>query len=131
MRPLTTYAIAFVLFFASEALLAHYGYVRIYLILFIPVIESTSALAFAPILFFLFPLLYSVRAKREGYQRETIDYGLQGSAGEKPKAQSKIGGFVMIGPVPIVFGKGISGRALIVLALIMLILIVAWFILVQ
>lgn len=131
MRPLTMYAIALALFIASEALLAHYGYVRIYLILFVPVIESSSALAFAPLLFFLFPLLYSVRMSRRVYQGETIDYGLQGPEGEKPKSQSKIGGFVMIGPVPIVFGKGISGRALIALALIMLILIVAWFVLVK
>jgi len=35
----------------------------------------------------------------------------------------------MIGPIPIVFGKGISGKVLIILAAIMLLLIIAWFVL--
>ena len=60
-------------------------------------------------------------------------YQYQGNMAEtsQPKTQreSKVGGFVMIGPIPILFGKGISGRTLIAIAVIMLALIISWIIL--
>ena len=47
----------------------------------------------------------------------------------KTQRESKVGGFVMIGPIPILFGKGMSERVLIALAVIMLALIISWIIL--
>ncbi len=129
MRTLSIFIISAALFVTSEAVLAYYGYVKIYLVFFIPVFVSSSALSFAPLLFFLVPFaffLYSGKweshYERTGYEDQPIP--------ETPQNKtSGIGGIVMIGPIPIIFGKGISGKVLITLVIIALVLIVTWFLL--
>ena len=127
MRTLTLFIISLVLFVGSEALLTYLGYVQVYFVVFFPVFASTSALALAPLLFFLLPLLSSLRASAESYSYEGPEAGEKRTEG--PKTETKFGGFLMIGPVPIVFGKGVSGKVLIVLALLMIVLIISWFVL--
>ncbi|MCL4447843.1 MAG: DUF131 domain-containing protein [Thermoplasmatales archaeon] len=129
MRIYTSFLIALLLFIGSEALLAYFGYVRMYLVFFIPVFVSQTPLAFAPLLFFLFPLILSFRRVEESNQPEGWDARHQTTGSPQQGSGTKIGGIVMIGPVPIVFGKGVSGRVLIILAVIMLILIISWFVL--
>ncbi len=129
MKTLTSYVVAVILFVASEAALAFLGLVRIDLILFIPVFVTSSPLALAPLLFFLLPVIVTLRSA------ETVDTSTwtrvdqPSTPPDQRKQETKIGGFVMIGPIPVIFGKGISGRVLVVISLIMLILIIAWLIL--
>jgi uncharacterized protein (TIGR00304 family) len=117
-----------VLFIGSEALLAYLGYVQVYFIVFFPVFVSTSALALAPLLFFLLPLLSSLRPRTESYSYEEFEADEKGTERSRLKTDTKFGGFLMIGPVPIIFGKGLSGKVLIILALLMIVLIISWFI---
>ena len=129
MKPITSFLIAAVLFVVSEAYLAYFGYVKIYVIFFIPVFVSSSIVAFLPLLFFLLPVIYSLRSVDESYSyyfpgKENHEENL-----ERQRNETRFGGVVMIGPIPIVFGKGISGKVLIILAAIMLLLIIAWFVL--
>lgn len=129
MRGTTPFASALVLFIGSEALLVYLGYVKLYLVLFIPVFVSTSPIAFVPLLFFIIPLLYPFIGFRKSNSHEYSEFSYQGADEHPEKRDTKFGGIVMIGPIPIVFGKGISGKVLAVLAIIMLILIIAWFVL--
>ncbi|MGC8562532.1 MAG: TIGR00304 family membrane protein [Thermoplasmata archaeon] len=129
MKPLTSFLIAAAFFVASEAILAYYGYVKIFVIFFIPVFVSSSIFAFLPLLFFLIPVLFSLRPNEDTYRYYVPGTENLESNVERQKNETKFGGIVMIGPIPIVFGKGISGRVLIILATIMLILIIAWFVL--
>ncbi len=129
MRGTTPFVSALVLFIGSEALLVYFGYVKLYLVLFIPVFVSTSPIAFAPLLFFIIPLLYPFFGFRKSKSNEYSEFSYQRADEHLEKGNTKFGGIVMIGPIPIVFGKGISGKVLAVLAIIMLILIIAWFVL--
>ena len=129
MKTITSFLIAAVLFVVSEAYLAYFGYVKIYVIFFIPVFVSSSIVAFLPLLFFLLPVIYSLRSVDESYS-----YYIPGTENheenlDRRKNETRFGGVVMVGPIPIVFGKGISGKVLIILAAIMLVLIIAWFVL--
>ena len=128
MRPFIWFLISTVLFIGSESLLAYQGYVRVFFVLFVPVFVSSSPISFAPLLFFLIPVLISLK---ENSGDRPYQYHGNMAETSKPKTQreSKIGGFVMIGPIPILFGKGMSGRVLIALAVIMLALIISWIIL--
>ncbi len=129
MRGTAPFAIAVVLFIGSEALFVYLGYVKLYLVLFIPVFVSTSPIAFAPLLFFIIPLIYPFIGFRKNNSREYSEFSYQKADKQPEKRDTKFGGIVMIGPIPIVFGKGISCKVLAVLAIIMLILIIAWFVL--
>lgn len=129
MRTATLFFIALVLFIGSEALLSYFGYVEIYFLFFIPVFVSSSPISFAPLLFFLIPVLHSLALNREGLPYE--EFGFSGPEMERSekKNETKFGGIVMVGPVPIIFGKGVSGKAMIVLAIIMLALVISWLVL--
>ncbi|MEM0134561.1 MAG: DUF131 domain-containing protein [Thermoplasmatales archaeon] len=129
LKALASFFISAALFVVSEAVLAYYGFVKVYIVLFIPVFVFSSAIAFAPLLFFLIPVLYSIRSSKDTLQYYGLGTENLGGKVIQNRSETKFGGILMIGPIPIVFGKGISGRILIILATIMLILIIAWFIL--
>jgi len=120
--------VAILLFIGSEALLVYFGLVKIYFVAFIPVFVSSSAFSLVPLLFFLIPVLFLFRGIRKYtlFEPEVS----QTSTENPPRAKKDIayGGFLMIGPVPILFGKGMSYRILIIIAVLMTALIVYWFI---
>ncbi len=129
MKILTSFIIAVVLFVTSEALLVYYGFVKIYFIIFIPVFVSSSFLSLLPLLFFLVPFALSLISSRKEFGYAGIEGNSQQPSETRKGGRSVIGGVVMIGPIPIIFGKNINWKILITLVAIALIFIVAWFVL--
>jgi uncharacterized protein (TIGR00304 family) len=116
------------LFICSEALLIHLGLVKIYFIVFIPVFVSSSALSLVPLLLFLIPVLLFFFGGRQNTGFEEAREPTSTERSPHAKGGIKYGGFLMIGPIPILFGRGISSRILMIMAILMVILIVSWFI---
>ncbi|MGC8645705.1 MAG: TIGR00304 family membrane protein [Thermoplasmata archaeon] len=112
---------------------------RVYFLLFIPVFVSTSPLSLVPLVLFFFPLIFffsSLWGKKRSLPEGDEEYVSQEGHWERERAKVEgqerkvsYGGVVMIGPVPIVFGKGISEKALIALAVLLLLLMIIWLLL--
>lgn len=128
MRPTVPFLVSILLFVASEAALVYMGVVKVYFILFIPVFASSSIFSLAPLLFFLIPLVYYFRTLNEYREDQWVSQPPGGDWRGESKKDVKYGGLVMIGPVPILFGKGISNKVLLILAILMILLIIAWFV---
>ncbi|MEM0141635.1 MAG: DUF131 domain-containing protein [Thermoplasmatales archaeon] len=129
-------AISIVLFIASEVVLLFLGLVKIYYFFFIPVFVSSSALSLIPLIFFLIPivvLFISLKTNDAKGKSEHFDFSPYEkeyySSPKDAKTSSGYGGVIMIGPIPIVFGKGISERGLIALVILAVLIIVIWLLL--
>ncbi|MEM0138197.1 MAG: DUF131 domain-containing protein [Thermoplasmatales archaeon] len=91
-------------------------------------------LSLVPLIFFILPVLIFYLSVGSGTKRiENVppDYFSFGKENERTEGskekKSSYGGLIMIGPVPIVFGKGISERTLIILVILMLLILFIWF----
>ncbi|MEM0073888.1 MAG: DUF131 domain-containing protein [Thermoplasmatales archaeon] len=128
--------VSILLFLISEVILYLFGFIKIYYFFFIPIFASNSVLSLIPLIFFILPILIFFLFVRSGTKRienappDYFSFGKEDERAEVPKeTKSGFGGLVMIGPIPIVFGKGISERALIILVILMLLIIFLWFLL--
>lgn len=129
MRALTSFAIAVALFVISEGILAFYGIVKIYLVFFIPVFVSSSFWSFLPLLFFLIPFAAVLFSTRDGGNIDSGKFRHEYVPDENQKRGTSVAGIVMIGPFPIIFGKNVDRKILIILILLVLILIASWLLL--
>lgn len=119
------------LFAVSEIVLIYYGLARVYFFFIIPVFVSTSPLSVVPFLLLLLPFMLafiSVSRHREEDQwteRSPQDRTMPSS--ENPKRDVNYGGFIMIGPVPILFGNRVS-KSLLYILMALMVIIMALFI---
>jgi|GEM_PF-624264 uncharacterized protein (TIGR00304 family) len=129
------------LFILSEIILFLLGFIKVYFVLFIPVFVSTSPISLIPLALFFIPIivlfLSFLHGNRDTSGREESYYpweernfrGEEKAGGEQEmeKGKASYGGLLMIGPVPIVFGKGVSEKALIALVILVMIIMIIWF----
>lgn len=125
MNPFRYILLGFLLFTLSEIILICLGVVKVYFFLFIPIFISSSPLSIIPFIFFIIPFILMFSANRREYRAENLNpnefnYTFDG----KSEREVKYGGFLFIGPIPIVFGKGMNKRTLIILIIIMLVIMV-------
>lgn len=122
---LLSFIFSLILFIAAESYLIYEGVVKVFFIFFIPVFVSSSAISLAPLLLFLIPFLVSLRRIEFTSYGNSINDIYQNKTDVKNKNVS-YGGFLMIGPVPIIFSRGMSSRALAVLIIFAIIIMGAW-----
>jgi uncharacterized protein (TIGR00304 family) len=129
MRFSVLLLLGIILFLASEILLVLFGLVKVYFVLFVPVFVSSSAISILPIIFFLIPLLAGILGSSRISYPNVRESNFPPREERTGTHETKYGGLVMIGPIPIIFGKGIDSRILIILALVAIALMIIWFIL--
>jgi uncharacterized protein (TIGR00304 family) len=129
MRFSVLLLLGIILFLASEILLVLFGLVKVYFVLFVPVFVSSSAISILPIIFFLVPLLAGILGSSRISYPNVRESNFPPREEHTGTHETKYGGLVMIGPIPIIFGKGIDSRILIILALVAIALMIIWFIL--
>lgn len=127
MRAISGFVLSILLFLVSEIVLVYLGVEKLYFVFFIPVFYSSSLLSLLPLLVFLIPFLLVLKG---GESPRKMEYWSDYNSKQEVRTEknTSYGGLVMIGPVPILFGKGASGRVLVFFAILMAILIIVWFI---
>lgn len=127
MRTVSYFLLALLLFLVSEFLLVYEGIVKIYFIFFIPVFVSSSFISLIPFLLFLIPFFVAfTRTGSPSYEQFQGNVARE-TEGHKQRNVS-YGGLLMVGPVPVIFGKGISPKILITLVALAVVLIIIWLI---
>jgi|BEDMetMinimDraft_1075159.scaffolds.fasta_scaffold03046_1 Protein of unknown function DUF131. len=132
----TVFFILLILFFISEIIITLTGYGKAAFFLFFPIFYSTSPIALIPLIFifmmFILPFLMFYRGQ-ENYNYDIPDYGNEVLAETKQEikgsSESSFGGFLLIGPVPIIFGKNMDRRILYLLMGITIIFMVIYLLL--
>lgn len=125
MNPFRYILLGFLLFTLSEIILIYFRVVKVYFLLFIPIFISSSPLSIIPFIFFIIPFILMFSANWREYRAENLNPNeFNYTFGGKSEREVNYGGFIFIGPVPIVFGKGMNKRTLFILIIIMLVIMV-------
>ena len=125
MNTFRFFIIGFLLFILSEIILIYLGIVKVYFFLFVPIFISSSPLSIIPFIFFIIPFILVFSANWKGYQAEDgssnkVNYTYDA----KPEKEVNYGGFLFIGPIPIIFGKGMNRKTLYILIIVMLVMMI-------
>ena len=128
MKLYQIFLVTVILFIIAESLLVAYGQVKLYFFFFIPIFETSSFIGILPILLLLIPFVW---AWREGTSPSGYAYGpSQPYTGDR-KNNKRFGGFIMIGPIPILFGNKMDKNLLLILILIMVSLVLLWIVFIR
>ncbi len=111
------------------ALSVYSGQIRFYLVLIIPVLTSDSAFGALSLLAFFTGIILIMIGAAIGEEGADDHRGVEMSDQRAIEARTKVGGVVLIGPIPIVFGSDkkmaliAATVAIIMLAIIVLLLL--------
>ncbi len=133
---MTWFLIFLILFFLSEIIIILAGYGKAAFFLIFPIFYSTSPVALIPLIFilmmFILPFLMFYGGQNPNnygiptYESEAIIYD---DNEIKRKSDSSFGGFLLIGPIPIIFGKNMDKRILYLMIAIIIIFMIIYLLL--
>ncbi len=120
MNTIKSILIGIILFILSQIILLLLGIEKLYFVFFIPVFVSSSPLSIIPFLLLFIPIFISFFEGQISVEKNEFQGFLQNDINYTKSKEVNYGGILLIGPIPIIFGKGVSRKVLIILILIMI-----------
>ncbi len=125
MNPFRYILFSFLLFAITEVILIYLGIVKLSFFIFIPIFVSSSPVSIIPFIVFIIPFILIFSTAWKGEQNENVNSEeVYSRFNGKRQKEVNYGGFLFIGPVPIIFGKGMSKKTLYILIIVMILIMI-------
>ncbi len=120
MNTIKAILFGIILFILSQIILLFLGIEKLYFVFFIPVFVSSSPLSVIPFLLLIIPILISFFEGQISVEKNEFQGFMQNDINQTKSKEVNYGGILLIGPIPIIFGKGMSRKVLIILIVLMI-----------
>ncbi len=120
MNTIKAILFGIILFILSQIILLFLGIEKLYFVFFIPVFVSSSPLSVIPFLLLIIPILISFFEGQISVEKNEFQGFMQNDINQTKAKEVNYGGILLIGPIPIIFGKGMSRKVLIILIVLMI-----------
>ncbi len=120
MNTIKAILFGIMLFILSQIILLLLGIEKLYFVFFIPVFVSSSPLSIIPFLLLIIPIFISFFGGQISVEKNEFQGFFQNDINQTKSKEVNYGGFLLIGPIPIIFGKGVSRKVLIILIVLMI-----------
>ncbi len=120
MNTIKAILFGIILFILSQIILLFLGIEKLYFVFFIPVFVSSSPLSVIPFLLLIIPIFISFFEGQISVEKNEFQGFMQNDINQTKSKEVNYGGILLIGPIPIIFGKGMSRKVLIILIVLMI-----------